>query len=108
MHAVAVRNDVIDAYPWLPEAVFSAYSRAKQLRYDAMQSEWFMGTLPWFGQEFDETREVMGENFWPYGIEPNRKTLHALFQYSHDQGLTKKRLRVEDLFHVSTIGLAES
>ncbi len=108
MHAVAIRNDVLDANPWLPEAVFSAYSRSKQLEYEAMQSRWIFGTLPWFGQEFDETREVMGENFWPYGIESNRKTLNALFQYSYDQGLANKRLQIEDLFHPSTIDFAES
>ena len=55
-----------------------------------------------------ETRQVMGANFWPYGIAPNVKTLNALFQYSYDQGLAKKRLQVEDLFHPSTLQLAES
>jgi 4,5-dihydroxyphthalate decarboxylase len=108
MHVVAIRNDVIDEHPWLPEAVFSAYSQAKYIEYKSMQNRWVYGTLPWFGQEFDETREVMGDNFWPYGIEPNRKTLDTLFRYSYDQGLAKKRLQIEDLFHASTIGLLES
>ncbi len=108
MHAVAIRNDVIDANPWLPEAVFSAYSRSKQVEYEAMQNRWIFGTLPWFGQEFDETRQLMGENFWPYGIEPSRKTLNALLQYTYDQGLASRRLQVEDLFHASTLDFAES
>ena len=108
MHAVAIRNDVIDANPWLPTAVFSAYSRSKQVEYQSMQNRWMFGTLPWFAQEFDETREVMGDNFWPYGIEPNRKTLNALLQYAYDQGLAEKRLQIEDLFHPLAIGLAES
>ncbi len=47
--------------------------------------------MPWFGQEFEETRELMGENFWPYGIEANRTSLEALFQYSHEQGLASKQ-----------------
>lgn len=51
MHAVAMRNDLIDDHPWLPEAVLNAYSRAKQLRYEAMGMGWLLGTLPWFGQE---------------------------------------------------------
>jgi 4,5-dihydroxyphthalate decarboxylase len=63
MHAVAMRNDLIVAYPWLPEAVFKAYSRAKQIRYETMRMEWLLGTLPWFGQELDETQKLMGENF---------------------------------------------
>ena len=108
MHAVAMRNDVIDAHPWLPEAVFNAYSQAKQAHYEAMRMQWIFGTLPWFGQEFEETRKLMGENFWPYGIEANLKTLEALFQYSYEQGLAKKRLTIEELFHPSTLGFKEA
>ena len=107
MHAVAIRNDLVDAHPWLPAAVFDAYSEAKQRQYEAMRSQWIFGTLPWFGQEFEETRELMGENFWPYGIAPNRKTLEALFRYSYEQGLARKRLVIEDLFHPAGLGLSE-
>jgi len=107
MHAVAMRNDVIDKHPWLPEAVFNAYAQAKQARYEEMRMGWVLGTLPWYGQELEETRAVMGENFWPYGIEANLKTLNALFQYSHEQGLAKKRLGVEQLFHPSTLDFTD-
>ena len=107
MHAVAMKNAVIDAHPWLPEAVFRAYSQAKQMQYEAMRMQWAFGTLPWFGQEFEETRALMGENFWPYGVEANRKTLEALFQYSYEQGLAKKRLTVEELFHPSSLNFDE-
>jgi 4,5-dihydroxyphthalate decarboxylase len=109
MHAVAIRTATIEQHPWLPEAVFFAYSRAKQLNYANMRkSGWFNVSLPWFAQEFDDTRDRMGENFWPYGIEPNRKALEALFRYSHEQGLARKRLTVEELFHPSTMKLEES
>jgi 4,5-dihydroxyphthalate decarboxylase len=108
MHAVAMNNEVIDKNPWLPEAVFNAYSQAKQMHYKEMQMKWAFGTLPWFAQELEETRELMGENFWPYGVEANRKTLEALFQYSYEQGLAKKKLSIEELFHPSTLNLTES
>lgn len=108
MHAVAMRNDIIDANPWLPEAVFKAYSQAKQLHYEKMRGQWIFGTLPWYGQELEETRSVMGENFWPYGVEMNRKTLEALFQYSYEQGLANKRLAIEELFHPSTLQFSEN
>jgi 4,5-dihydroxyphthalate decarboxylase len=107
MHAVAIRNDLIDANPWLPEAVCNAYSQAKQRRYEAMRMGWVMETLPWFGQEFDETRKLMGDNFWPYGIEANKTSLNALFQYSHEQGLARRRLTIEELFHPSTLEFTE-
>jgi 4,5-dihydroxyphthalate decarboxylase len=69
---------------------------------------WVMVALPWFAQELEYTRKLMGENFWPYGLTPdNRKTLDALFQYSHQQGFSKRQLRIEELFHPSTLELAE-
>ena len=105
MHAVAIRNDVVDANPWLPRAVFNAYAESKGMMYDAMKKMgWATISLPWVGQEIEETRELMGENFWPYGIEPNRKALDALFQYSHEQGLASRLLTIEELFHTSTLG----
>lgn len=108
MHAVAIRNDIAKEYPWLPEAVFNAYAQSKQKQYEIMNMKWIFGTLPWYGQELEETRELMGDNLWPYGIEPNRKTLEALFQYSFEQGLAEKHLTVEDLFHPSSLEFRES
>ncbi len=109
MHAVAIRQDVVETHPWLPEAVFHAYSQAKQRMYKAMRNlGWAMISLPWIGNELEETRALMGDNYWPYGIEQNRKTLEALFQYSYEQGLSKRRLTIEELFHPSTLKLIEA
>ena len=47
-----------------------------------MKATWFSGSLPWFGQELDKTRRLMGANFYSCLIEPNRKRLKALFQCS--------------------------
>jgi 4,5-dihydroxyphthalate decarboxylase len=69
---------------------------------------WATISLPWAAQEIEETHALMGENFWPYGIEPNRKALEALFQYSYEQGLSSKRLTIEELFHQSSLELTES
>jgi 4,5-dihydroxyphthalate decarboxylase len=47
MHAVAIRKDVLEQNPWLAEAVFNAYSRAKQLTYDYLsKSAWYKTSLP--------------------------------------------------------------
>ncbi|UCD57222.1 MAG: ABC transporter substrate-binding protein, partial [Candidatus Hydrogenedentota bacterium] len=108
MHAVAIRKNVAEKHPWLPAAMFRAYSQAKQLTYAYLEKwAWAMESLPWLPQEFQETRELMGKNYWSYGIPPNRKALEALFQYSHEQGLSKRLLRVEELFHPSTLELVE-
>jgi len=108
MHAVAIRNDIVEQNPWLPEAVFKAYSKAKSLMYDHLKKMgWAAISLPWVAQEIEETRTLMGENFWPYGIKPNRKALEALFKYSYEQGLARRKLSIEALFHPSTLALEE-
>ncbi len=109
MHAVAIRKSAVEAHPWLPEAVFHAYSQAKKMNSVRMNKlGWIENSLPWYAQELEDTRRRMGANFWPYGIEPNRKALNTLFQYSHEQGLAKKRLTIEELFHPTTIGIEEA
>jgi len=67
-----------------------------------------MVALPRYAQELEGTRELMRDNFWPYGLTPyNRKTLDALFQYSHEQGFSKRKLKIDDLFHPSALNLVE-
>jgi 4,5-dihydroxyphthalate decarboxylase len=109
MHAVAIRNSLVEKNPWLPEAVFDAYSQAKQLMYnDLRKMGWATISLPWAGKELEETRALMGDNFWPYGIDANRKALETLFQYSYEQGLASRKLKIEDLFHPSTLHFEEA
>ncbi len=109
MHAVAIKKDTLKQNPWLVEPVFKAYSKAKQMAYEYMaKAGWFMDALPWYGQELEETRALMGDNFYSYGIGPNRKTLEALFRYSHQQGLCSRELTIEELFEPTSLDLVES
>lgn len=109
MHAVAIKRDLLRENPWLAQAVFNAYSQAKQLSYVHMaRAGWYDDMLPWYGQEFEETRELMGGNYYSYGGEANRKALEALFRYSHQQGLSGRLLTVEELFDPLSFELAES
>ena len=109
MHAVVIRNTLVDQHPWLAKAVFDAYSKAKIMMYGHLRKVgWATISLPWVAQEIEETRALMGDNFWPYGIAPNRKALEALFQYSHEQGLATRRLTIEELFHPSSLEFMEN
>ena len=71
------------------------------------KAAWLRDSLPWFGQEFEETRALMGDNYYSYGIEPNRKTLEALFRYSHQQGLCSRELNIAELFEPASLKLTE-
>lgn len=108
MHTIAIKKSTVAKHPWLPKAVFEAYRESKKIQFAYMQKVgWAYESLPWFPQEFAETKAAMGNNYWPYGIEANRKTLEALFQYSYEQGLASKRLKIEELFEPSTLKLTD-
>jgi len=108
MHVVAIRNDVIKENPWLPKAVFEMYSQAKQKAYSDLETTTSLKvTLPWVTQEFEDTRKLMGANYWKYGIEANRKELDVLMRYVYEQGLVKRQIEFESLFHPSTLELEE-
>ena len=108
MHVVAIKRDVLKQHPWLAKAVFDAYSESKKISYQQMaRIGWAADSLPWYGQELEDTVELMGENFYSYGLKSNQKTLEALFQYSYEQGLAKKELTIEELFAAEGLGLEE-
>ena len=99
MHAVAIRTSLLKENPWLAKAVFDAYSKSKSLAYEVMAKKgWFSDMLPWYPQEFTETHKLMGKNFYSFGFEANRKVLETLSRYSYEQGLSSKKLKVEELF----------
>ena len=62
MHAIAMRKDTIEENPWLPKAVFEAYSQSKKMTFEYMRKlGWALDSLPWFGQEFEETRADLAQ-----------------------------------------------
>ena len=108
MHAVAIRKSLLDENPWLAQAVFNAYSQAKQLTYKKMLAMgWAYDALPWYGQELEATQAIMGNNFYSYGLEPNRKTVETLCRYAFEQGLSKRLLKVEELFSPEGLAFVE-
>ena len=108
MHVLAIRRDIAKDYPWLPRAIFDAYSQAKTAAYQLMNRlNWVTDMLPWYSAELEATQTVMGENFYPYGIAPNAKTLNALFEYSYRQGLASRQLTIEEVFLPGTLDFAE-
>ena len=59
--------------------------------------------LPWMIDEVEQTRHMMGHDYWPYGLEANRATLGALTQYAHEQGLTSSQLPLDRSVRAPTL-----
>jgi 4,5-dihydroxyphthalate decarboxylase len=103
MHLVGVRRTLVEQHPWLPAAVFKAFERSKSMALEGLSdTSSTKVTLPFVEERLMEARALMGEDFWSYGVEPNRKTLETFLRHHHAQGLSSRLLKVEELFHPTT------
>ena len=103
MHLVGVRRELADRHPWLPAAVLKAFAAAKAaaLRHlgDTAATK---VTLPFVEEQLHGARQLMGADFWSYGLAPNRHVLEAFLHHHHDQGLSPRLVHADELFHAST------
>ncbi len=103
MHTVAMRRELIDANPWLPQSLLKAFEQAKQAAMaDLRNPTTHYISLPFLRANVAEAEELVGQDFWPYGLEANRHTLETFLHHVHRQGLISDRLAPEDLFPEST------
>ena len=104
MHLVGVRRTLAEAHPWLPGAVFKAFNESKAKALDLLSdTSATKVTLPFVEERLTEARATMGEDFWSYGVEENRKTLENFLKHHHSQGLSSRLVRPEELFHPGTL-----
>ena len=103
MHVVGIRKELAQQHRWLPSAVFKAFSQSKQKALDLLEdTSATKVTLPFVEEQLKAARDTLGHDFWSYGVEGNRKTLDAFLHHHHAQGLSSKRMAVEELFDPST------
>ncbi len=104
MHLVGVRRTLAEQHPWLPGAVFKAFEASKRAALELLSdTSATKVTLPFVEERLSEARALMGEDFWSYGLEPNRKTLETFLRHHHSQALSSRLLKPEELFHPGTL-----
>jgi len=99
MHAIVIRNETLSRHAWIAMNLFRAFDEAKNNSLRRLSS--IVNSriaIPWSHEAYDHAREILGDDFWPYGIEANRHTLDAFLQYCGEQGLTQRTVAVEELF----------
>ncbi len=103
MHLVGVRRTIAEKHPWLPGAVFKAFEHAKHAALEQLcDTSATKVTLPFVEERLSEARALMGEDYWSYGLNANRKTLETFLRHHHSQGLSSRLLTPEELFHPGT------
>jgi 4,5-dihydroxyphthalate decarboxylase len=97
MHTVVIRNSVLQKEPWIAVSLLQAFQRSKEMCYERMRDPRNFA-LVWVKELMQEQEAVFGADPWPYNLEDNRKALEAVVRYEHDQGMIKKKSKIEELF----------
>ena len=108
MHVIGIRKSLLEKHPWLAVNVMKAFIKAKELCwYELGQIGHLFTSLPWGVAEFADTRALMGEDYWSYGLEANKHVLEPFTRYHHEQGLSGRRVSPAELFAPSACDLSK-
>jgi 4,5-dihydroxyphthalate decarboxylase len=98
MHVMGLRQSLVEQHPWVAVNLYKAFNEAKAIAMKRMQNPRVV-PLAWYREAWEEQETILGPDPWEYGLtENNRNNLDTLIGYSHEQGLTKKKPTLEQLF----------
>jgi len=98
MHVLGLKKDIVDAHPWVPMNLYQAFEKSKALAMGRMENPRLV-PLAWYREAWEEQEDILGADPWEYGLTPNNaKQLDMLAGFAHEQGLTKRKLSLDELF----------
>lgn len=99
MHTFVLKTGLFDAEPWVALSLYKAFVQAKERNYlELYDTDALKASLPWLLADIESARRIFGRDIWNYSVEGSRTTLEAVVQYLHEQGLTQRKMDVEELF----------
>lgn len=104
MHVTAIKQEIVDRYPWVPMNLLVALERAKQVAYKRMENPRRV-PLAWFRETLEAQVAILGNDPWAFGLnDANRHNLETLIRYAHHQGIIEAPVPVDELFDPSVRG----
>jgi 4,5-dihydroxyphthalate decarboxylase len=103
MHVVVLRREVYERDRWIAMTLYKAFEEAKRRSLERLVEIGLShAPVPWLAEQAQRWRRLAGDDFWPYGIEKNRRTLEPFLQYAFEQGVARRHLKAEELFAPET------
>jgi 4,5-dihydroxyphthalate decarboxylase len=104
MHVIVIKRSIYEKERWAAQTLYKAFCAAKELcMRELYDTNILRISLPWTSAEYEQTRDLMTADYWPYGLAPNRNNLETLHGYLYEQGLIKQKLNLDELFAGETI-----
>lgn len=108
MHLIGIKRTMVERYPWLPGSVYKAFLKAKEIALAELAEVAANNvTLPWPEIDIHDAVELMGRDYWRYGVKECAHEIETLVRYSHDQGLMPRMLSAEEIFHPSVFEISK-
>jgi 4,5-dihydroxyphthalate decarboxylase len=99
MHVIVIKTEVLERHPWLAMNLFKAFEEAKRRSIERLSDITAShAPLAWLAPYLERMKALFGEDFWPYGLEKNRKTLQAFVDFAFEQGVCHRKVVLEELF----------
>jgi len=102
-HGMVVRRSIYEQHPWVALNIFNAFRIAKD-RVAARMRE-MVETHVELGLLGPDARKALAIDAYPYGVKSNQKVLETIVQYSYEQGLTPRKMALDEIFAPSTLDL---
>jgi 4,5-dihydroxyphthalate decarboxylase len=104
MHLIVMKRSIYEKERWIAQTLYKAFCAAKDLcMKELYDTNILRVSLPWTSAEYEQTRDLMTADYWPYGIAPNRQNLDTLHGYLFEQGLIRQKLDLDELFAPETL-----
>jgi 4,5-dihydroxyphthalate decarboxylase len=98
MHVVGIKQEIVERHPWVAINMYKAFVRAKALAMERMENPRIV-PLAWYRESWEEQEAVLGKDPWEYGLtERNINNFERLVTYSLEQGLSRRRHSLDELF----------
>jgi 4,5-dihydroxyphthalate decarboxylase len=102
-HGMVLRRSLYEQHPWLALNIFNAFRLAKE--QVAARTRQLVATHLDLGLLPPGSAEALQVDPYPYGVRSSRTTLDTLATYSAEQGLTPRKVELEEVFAPSTLDL---
>ena len=108
-HHVIIQRRIVEENPWVPMELFKAFQRSKEVAYERAakqlngRSQNDSTILYFAANDKADQAQALGEDPYPIGLLKMGKNVERAIQGSLEQGLLTKPLRLEDVYHPTTL-----
>jgi 4,5-dihydroxyphthalate decarboxylase len=95
-HVIVLRRASWQRDPSVGRRLVDAFNQS-ETSFEALQRQ-FPYNSPWLIEEAEQTARLMGPTYHQHGVEKNRRAVDTFCQAAFDDGLTKRRVTVEEYF----------